>query len=93
MADIAPLRPLHYPPDVLDRVVAPPYDVIDPELRRQLGDRHPANVVHIDLPAGEGDAKYETARRLFEEWQASGLLTWCAPSRTRTAPSSPTSAP
>lgn len=74
MVDIAPLKPLRYAPDTLARVVAPPYDVIDAELRARLGARDPHNVVHIDLPAGEGDARYETARTLFSSWQREGVL-------------------
>ncbi|HEY3237745.1 MAG TPA: DUF1015 domain-containing protein [Polyangiaceae bacterium] len=74
MAEIAPLQPLRYDPSLLSRVVAPPYDVIDAALRKELGARHPKNVVHIDLPEGDGDARYENARRLFEEWQAQGVL-------------------
>ncbi|HEX4335958.1 MAG TPA: DUF1015 domain-containing protein [Polyangiaceae bacterium] len=74
MADIAPLKPLRYAPAILEKVVAPPYDVIDAELRARLGARHPENVVHVDLPSGEGDARYTHARDLFESWQARGVL-------------------
>lgn len=74
MADVAPLAPLSYAPDLLARVVAPPYDVIDAELRRTLSERHPENVVHVDLPSGEGAAKYAEARRLLTDWQARGVL-------------------
>lgn len=75
MVDIAPLKPLRYSPDTLARVVAPPYDVIDPALRAELGGRDPHNVVHIDLPEGEGGARYENARRRFVEWQEQRVLT------------------
>lgn len=74
MVDVAPLAPLAYAPDLLPRVVAPPYDVIDPALRQALSDRDPHNVVHVDLPAGEGAKKYDEARRLMAEWQAGGVL-------------------
>ena len=74
MADIAPPEPLHYDPELLSQVVAPPYDVIDPALRRELGGRHQHNVVHIDLPDGDGDARYVNAQRLFERWQSEGVL-------------------
>ena len=53
MADVQPLRALHYDPAVvgpLADVVAPPYDVIDAEQRAQLLARSPYNVVAIDLP-------------------------------------------
>jgi len=74
MVDVAPLAPLSYAPELLARVVAPPYDVIDAALRQQLGARHPENVVHVDLPSGEGAAKYAEARRLLDDWQARGVL-------------------
>ena len=53
MADVQPLRALHY--DLakvgsLGDVAAPPYDVIDPEQRRLLAERSPYNVVRVDLP-------------------------------------------
>jgi uncharacterized protein (DUF1015 family) len=74
MADIAPLKPLRYSPDALEKVVAPPYDVIDAALRARLGARDPHNVVHIDLPEGEGDARYTRARDLFQSWQRDRVL-------------------
>jgi uncharacterized protein (DUF1015 family) len=74
MAIIAPLVPLRYSQELLADVVAPPYDVIDAELRRRLGARHPNNVVHIDLPEGEGDARYAHARELFQSWQHERIL-------------------
>ncbi len=55
MADIAPMRPLHYDPALLPMVVAPPYDVIDAPMRAKLAAKHEHNVVHIDLPQGEGE--------------------------------------
>ncbi len=56
MAEIQPLRALHYDPAVagpLADVTAPPYDVIDPDQRRALLERSPHNIVAIDLPLGE----------------------------------------
>jgi uncharacterized protein (DUF1015 family) len=76
MADVQPLRALHYDPAVvgpLADVVAPPYDVIDANQRAALIARSPFNVVAIDLPEGEPD-KYETAHELFESWQLEGAL-------------------
>lgn len=74
MVDVAPLAPLAYAPDLLSAVVAPPYDVIDAELREKLSLRHPENVVHVDLPSGDGATKYAEARRLLQDWQARGVL-------------------
>src|SRR3984893_14734993 len=76
MADVHPLRALHYDPSVvgpLADVVAPPYDVIDATQRAALIARSPFNVVAVDLPQGEPDP-YETAREPFESWQLHGAL-------------------
>jgi uncharacterized protein (DUF1015 family) len=75
MADIQPLRALHYDPATagpLADLVAPPYDVIDPEQRAALAARSPHNVVEVDLPSG--DAPYAHAAQLFAQWQESGVL-------------------
>jgi uncharacterized protein (DUF1015 family) len=79
MAEVQPLRALHYEPGVvgaLADVVAPPYDVIDAEQRAQLLARSPFNVVAVDLPQAEGggDDPYAAAGRLFESWQLQGAL-------------------
>ncbi|MEO8686958.1 MAG: DUF1015 domain-containing protein [Solirubrobacteraceae bacterium] len=78
MADVQPLHALHY---ALDRVgglppvVAPPYDVIDPEQRAALAARSPYNAVEIDLPQPGGDLDlYAHAARLFADWQAEDVL-------------------
>ena len=78
MADVQPLRALHY--DLakvgsLDAVAAPPYDVIDSEQRAALAARSPYNVVGVDLPvAGEAGDMYAEAARLLEQWQADGAV-------------------
>lgn len=76
MAEIEPLRALHY--DLartggLQDVVAPPYDVIDPERRGELEARSPYNAVRIDLPVGK--QPYDDAARELDGWIADGVLT------------------
>jgi uncharacterized protein (DUF1015 family) len=71
MAEIQPLRALHY--DLartggLQPVVAPPYDVIDAEGRAALAARSPYNVVNIDLPEG-GPDPYAVAAQTLEGWR------------------------
>ena len=76
MAEVQPLRALHYDLDVvgsLDAVAAPPYDVIDPAQRARLAARSPYNVVRVDLPEGEPDP-YAGAAQLLERWQQEGAL-------------------
>jgi uncharacterized protein (DUF1015 family) len=75
MAEIQPLRAVHYDTTAagpLDRLTAPPYDVIDAALRRELVSRAPHNVVEIDLPVG--DDPYRHAGELWESWQMQGVL-------------------
>jgi uncharacterized protein (DUF1015 family) len=73
MADVQPIKTLRYDPDVagpLEDLIAPPYDVIDDELRAELVARSPHNVVEIDLPGS-----YEGAAETLAEWRERGVLT------------------
>ena len=76
MADVQPLRALHYDTAVAGSfgdLVSPPYDVIDADDRAALVARSPHNVVEIDLP--QGDDPYSSAASIFAEWRSSGVLT------------------
>jgi uncharacterized protein (DUF1015 family) len=76
VADVQPLRALHYDPAVAGEIsglVAPPYDVIDAEHRARLAARSPHNVVEVDLPEGGGDP-YAHAAELFAAWQSEGAV-------------------
>jgi uncharacterized protein (DUF1015 family) len=76
MAEIDALRPLHYDLNRtggLQDVVAPPYDVIDARERAALARRSPYNVVHIDLPEGNGDP-YAHAAELLQTWIREGAV-------------------
>ena len=75
MADLEPLRALHYNLEKtggLQDVIAPPYDVIDAEQRQELERRSPYNVVRIDLPVG--DDPYQEAARQLAEWRAENVI-------------------
>jgi uncharacterized protein (DUF1015 family) len=77
MADVQPLRALHYDPSIvgpLADVVSPPYDVIDATQRAALIARSPFNVIAIDLPKDEPD-RYAAAGELFESWRRERALT------------------
>jgi len=77
MAVIAPFRGLRYDLTRVGdpaRVLAPPYDVISETQRQELEARHPHNVVRLELPRGEGDAKYGHAAALLDSWTAEGIL-------------------
>ena len=78
MAEVQPLRTLRYDPPAagpLEDVIAPPYDVIDDELRDQLVARSQYNVVEIDLPRAEGGGDpYEHAATTMAAWRERGVL-------------------
>ncbi len=69
MARIRPFRALRYDVPDLEAVVAPPYDVISDEQRREYLGRSPYNVVHLTLP----DSEQQAARDLAS-WQEDGVL-------------------
>jgi uncharacterized protein (DUF1015 family) len=77
MALIAPFKGLRFDlsrsPDPA-ALLAPPYDVISERHREELERQHDRNVVHLDLPRGDGDQRYELAGGLLERWIAEGTL-------------------
>jgi uncharacterized protein (DUF1015 family) len=85
MADVRPIHATRYDLDVvgsLDDVAAPPYDVIDPQQRRELLERSEHNAVAVDLPKpyGEtgpqetGDDPYERAAETLAAWERAGAV-------------------
>ena len=71
MAQVRPFRALRYASAAgpLERLVAPPYDVISAEERERYLALDPHNVVHLTLPDSE-----EQAGRDLGEWQTDGVL-------------------
>lgn len=82
MPDIQAFRALRY--DLghvgsLSEVIAPPYDVIGPELQDELYKKHPANVIRLELnrdEPGDDEAsnRYARAARFLKNWRSEGLL-------------------
>lgn len=72
MADVRPFRALQYAPPAgpLGSLLAPPYDVISPEERRQLLARSPYNAVRLILP----EVGYEEVATLIASWEGDGVL-------------------
>ena len=63
----------------LSDVIAPPYDVIGPELQEQLYKKHPANVIRLILnreEPGDDDAtnRYSRAAKFLKNWRQEGVL-------------------
>ncbi len=78
MAQVRPFRAERYDEDAagpLRDLVAPPYDVISDEQRREYLARSPYNVVHLTLPESE-----QQAARDLESWRGSGVLVRDQPS-------------
>jgi len=72
MAVVKPFRAERYDEQSagpLERLVAPPYDVISPEERSELLARSPYNVVHLTLPDTE-----EEAGAAIADWRRGGIL-------------------
>lgn len=75
MAEVKPLRALRYnlnKVDSLDKVTAPPYDIIDADQRNALAAKSPFNVVELDLP--QGDDPYTRAAQTLNQWQTDRVL-------------------
>src|SRR5882672_901454 len=72
MAEVKPFRAERYDESTagpLERLVAPPYDVISPEQRDEYLARSPYNVVHLTLPDDEAQAG-----RDLTTWREQGVL-------------------
>lgn len=59
----------------LDALTAPPYDVIDEDLRARLEASHAENAVRLILPRDSSpDDRYRRAAETFATWRREGLL-------------------
>jgi uncharacterized protein (DUF1015 family) len=80
MVDIAPFRAIRYDgsKSPIERVIAPPYDVISPAQQDELYARHPNNIVRIDLnkqEPGDGElSRYDRSAEIFRGWLASEVM-------------------
>jgi uncharacterized protein (DUF1015 family) len=79
---VSPFRGLTYDVAVagpLDRLTAPPYDVISDDRRRGCLAGSPFNVVHLDLSEGDDVAgseqnRYTRAAATLDAWRSTGVL-------------------
>src|SRR6202795_142251 len=72
VARVLPFRAVRYDErsaGPLDRLIAPPYDVLGPEERAGYLAESPYNVVHLTLPDDE-----VKAATLWRDWQGEGVL-------------------
>jgi uncharacterized protein (DUF1015 family) len=82
VAEIHPFGGGHYNQSLvsdLSKVICPPYDVISPQLQRELYTRSEYNFVRLEfsreLPQDTvGDNKYTRAKTTLEQWLRQGIL-------------------
>jgi uncharacterized protein (DUF1015 family) len=82
MADVRPFRAYRYDlgrVGALGDVIAPPYDVIDPELQQALYDRSPYNVIRLilnrELPSDtDADNRYTRSANTLRDWLRDDVL-------------------
>lgn len=58
----------------LSRLIAPPYDVIDPAARARLAALDEHNIVHLMLPEASRGDRYGWAAEQLAQWRKSGAL-------------------
>jgi uncharacterized protein (DUF1015 family) len=86
MADVKPLPGIRYAEDTnLAELVTPPYDVISPEAQTRFYERHPENIIRLELgreELGDDDLnnRYSRAAVTFAEWRRRGVLRQDSPS-------------
>jgi uncharacterized protein (DUF1015 family) len=76
LAEIRPFAGVRYrvPDRDLNRVLAPPYDVIPPASQDALYARDPRNIVRVILNRNAGEAGYQEVAATYRRWQAEGVL-------------------
>jgi len=82
MSTIIPFHGIRYDMAVVDdikQVVAPPYDIIDAAGQKALHDRHPENIVRLELGLDQpGDVsthnRYTRAASALRDWVTRGVL-------------------
>lgn len=77
MSKVLPFQAYYYNHDHVERyanVITPPYDVISPDMQKQFYDLSPYNFCRVDLPQEEGEARYEKAKQVFQDWLEQGVL-------------------
>ncbi|MGD0884469.1 MAG: DUF1015 domain-containing protein [Thermodesulfovibrionales bacterium] len=81
MAEVIPFKGILYNASRVsgEDVIAPPYDIITPELRKTLYAKNPYNVARIDAGEehdadDERENKYRRAADYLDRWQKEGIL-------------------
>jgi uncharacterized protein (DUF1015 family) len=74
MAEILPIRPWRYNPELskdIDSLTSPLFDVVSEKQRKALY-QHPYNSIHLSVPQGPDPAN--RAAKMLAEWKANGVI-------------------
>src|SRR5687767_7199969 len=74
MAEILPIRPWRYHPDLLKKIedlTAPLFDVVSDNQRKTLY-QHPYNSIHLSVPQSPDPA--DRAASILKEWKANNIV-------------------
>ena len=82
MADLIPFKGLVYADslkDSMDQLTTPPYDIISKEAQKAFYERHPDNVIRLELPIAPDpetpeDNRYVRAKKELDRMRQSGVL-------------------
>lgn len=79
MVEIFPFRGIRYSTSDIEDKVAPPYDIISEEMRDELYEKSPYNIVRLTLgkefPTDDADDnRYLRARNFLKKWLEKGIL-------------------
>ena len=80
MADVKPFPGVRYRATAeLAELVTPPYDVISPDAQARYYERHPENIIRLELgratPDDDAlDDRYTRAAVTFAEWRLRGVM-------------------
>lgn len=76
MPELKPFSATRFVEADLQRVCAPPYDVISAEEREQLASLDPHNIVHVTLPSKttDGSPDYSGAGARWRDWLSQGVV-------------------
>ncbi len=82
MAVIEPFRGLRYDPEKVgdpNRVMAPPYDIISDKEQEELYEKHPCNVIRLELGRqtsadSDQDNRYTRSAEDLRKWREDGIL-------------------
>jgi len=82
MVDVVPFTGLRYNEEKsgpLSELIAPPYDVIRPDMQEELYTRNPHNVVRLILGKqfeddNDSNSRYKRSAKDFSDWQSTGIL-------------------